>query len=160
MNEQRATHLVHAPLEVVRQVLLDPVALADWNPAFLSVGGPAEASTGVDYPITTRGGLRGFFAYLRIKSDRIDTTWRVPGLTETGTWLLEQRGGDTLVVHAFRQDGPLARLLSRAFDGVAQLRLLRLQERVQAARIPDQLTPSPPSAHRPSGTVRTFVETA
>lgn len=129
MNDQQATVLVPAPLHVVRQALLDPLALAEWNPAFLTIKGSAEAAVGVRYPITTRGGLRGYFEYLLIETGRIDTAWRVPGLAETGTWRLEAHGASTLVVHGFQHQGPLARVLR--FDGVAQLRLDRLAQRVQ-----------------------------
>lgn len=129
MTTQQATRLINAPLPQVRNVLLDPRALPAWNPAFHTVDGPAQAATGISYPITVRGGLTGTWQYTTIDEQRIDTTWRVPGFHETGTWRLEPQGKGTLVTHEFRHQGPLARLLSNAYRGVAELRLDRLAER-------------------------------
>jgi hypothetical protein len=76
-----------------------------------------------------------------LEDQRIDTTWRVPGFHENGTWRFERHGPDTLVTHEFRHEGPLARLLSNAYRGVAELRLDRLAQR--AAGRPSTLTESP-----------------
>jgi uncharacterized protein YndB with AHSA1/START domain len=129
VTSQQATRLINAPLAQIREALLDPRALPEWNPAFRTVDGPAEAATGVSYPITVRGGLSGNWQYTTIDDQRIDTTWRVPGFHETGTWRFEARGEGTLVTHEFRHQGPLASLLSNAYRGVAELRLDRLSQR-------------------------------
>jgi len=42
---------------------------------------------------------------------------------------LEERHGGTVVTHSFEHQGPLARLLSNAYRGVAELRLDRLTQR-------------------------------
>jgi uncharacterized protein YndB with AHSA1/START domain len=134
MTSQRATRLINAPLSQVRDALLDPRALPEWNPAFRTVAGPVGAATGVSYPITVRGGLTGAWQYATIEDQRIDTTWRVPGFHENGTWRFERHGPDTLVTHEFRHEGPLARLLSNAYRGVAELRLDRLAQRAAGRR--------------------------
>ena len=131
MNNQQETMLIQAPLHRVQQTLLDPLALPEWNPAFLTISGPANAATGVRYPIAIRGGLRGYFEYQSIEAHRIDTTWHVPGFTETGRWQLEPYDETTVVIHGFQHQGTLARILSRGFDGVAELRLNRLAQRLQ-----------------------------
>ncbi len=129
MNEQSATIHIAASPEQVREILLQPLAYPDWNPAFLTMGGPAEAAVGQDYPMRARGGLRGTFEYTQIDDDLIGTSWQVPGLREIGTWRLSADGIGTTVVHEFSQEGALARVMSRAFRGVAELRVGRLAER-------------------------------
>ncbi|GAA2396019.1 SRPBCC family protein [Nonomuraea africana] len=132
MTIQRAMRFVDAPPSRVRQLLLDAQALPDWNPAIRFIDGPAEASAGVQYATTVRGGLSGSWEYTRIDEQHIDTTWRVPGFLETGTWRLRPHEGGTVVTHEFQHQGPLARVLSNAFRGVAELRLDRLSQ--QATR--------------------------
>ncbi|MET8141526.1 hypothetical protein ABZU32_14560 [Sphaerisporangium sp. NPDC005288] len=60
---------------------------------------------------------------------------QVPGVgsrRENGTWLLRPRAeGGTVVTHGFQHQGPLARALSRAYRGVAELRLDRLSQRAE-----------------------------
>ncbi|GLW07478.1 hypothetical protein Misp01_26080 [Microtetraspora sp. NBRC 13810] len=130
MTSQASTRYVPAPLSRVRQVLLDPLALPDWNSAFLTLAGPAHAATGVSYPITVRGGFSGSWEYTKITDRRIDADWRFPGFLENGTWRLRPHGDGTVVTHEFRHQGPMARILSKAYRGVAELRLDRLVQRV------------------------------
>jgi uncharacterized protein YndB with AHSA1/START domain len=132
MSNERATRFVDAPPSRVRLLLLDTRALPDWNPAIRYIDGPAEASTGVQYAVKVRGGLTGTWEYTRIDEEHIDMTWRVPGFLETGTWLLRPDGGSTTVTHEFQHRGTLAQVLSKAFRGVAELRLDRLSQ--QATR--------------------------
>ncbi|WP_433434792.1 SRPBCC family protein [Nonomuraea sp. CA-141351] len=133
MTHQRATRFLNAPLDRVRHALLDPQALPEWNPAFRSLNGPARAATGTRYLITVKGELSGTWEYTRIDDHDIDTTWQVPGFRETGTWHLRPHDYGTIVTHEFRHEGPLARLLSKAYRGVAELRLDRLTQRTAAA---------------------------
>ena len=79
-----------------------------------------------------RPGLSGEFWYAAITEDHIETRWEVPVMAEVGTWDLHQHGALTLVTHAFEHTGPLAKLLSGAFRGVADLRLARLADRADA----------------------------
>lgn len=130
MNEQDATRLIHAPPARIRAILLDPLALPEWNPAFHTITGPPQATTGTQWPITARGNLRGYWEYAQISDLRVDTVWQVTGLHETGTWELAPDAAGTRVTHAFGHRGPLAVVLSRAYAGVAELRLDRLAERV------------------------------
>ncbi|MGI8334795.1 SRPBCC family protein [Actinomadura scrupuli] len=130
MTSQEATRFIDVPPADVRRALLDPRALPDWNPAFHSLDGPAGAATGIRYPITARGGLSGHWEYTLITDHRVDAVWQVPGLRETGTWLLDERDGGTVVTHGFQHQGRLARLLRNAYRGVAELRLDRLAQRM------------------------------
>ncbi|NUW46142.1 SRPBCC family protein [Nonomuraea rhodomycinica] len=130
MNTQEATRFVDAPPSRVRRALLTPRALPDWNPAFHTVEGPAHAATGVEYPMTVRGGLSGHWRYTAIDDRSIHTAWQVPGFRETGVWRLEPHGSGTVVTHAFGHHGPLALVLSKAYRGVGELRLDRLARRV------------------------------
>ena len=132
MNEQSAKRYVHASPERVRKILLQPLSYPDWNPAFLSVRGPAPAIVGQAYEIRTRGSLAGTFTYTRIEDDLIEASWQVPGLREIGTWQLQATSTGTIVVHEFSQHGVLARALSAAFRGVSQLRVGRLAERAES----------------------------
>ncbi|HZC51269.1 MAG TPA: hypothetical protein VE441_02045 [Mycobacterium sp.] len=61
MNEQSASIQIAAAPERVCETPLQPLAYPDWNPAFLTLQGPAEAIVGHDYEITSRGGLPGKF---------------------------------------------------------------------------------------------------
>ena len=131
MNAQHSTLFVPAPAERIRAVLLDPLALPDWNRAFDSIGGPEHAVVGTDYRINVRG-RTGTWRYTSITPDRIDADWRIPGLRETGSWILRPGPTGTSVVHTFQHAGPLAVALRHAFQGVADLRLHRLAERCGA----------------------------
>lgn len=133
MTDQAATQFVPAAPHVVRSILLQPRKIPAWNPAFLSLTGPESAATGVEYPITVRGGLRGTFQYSGITERRIGWTWRVPGLHEVGEWSLTPQDGGALVHHKLAHQGPLALMLRSAFEGVVYLRLGRLTERALIA---------------------------
>jgi len=126
---EEATTVVASPATTVRAVLLDALALPDWNPAFRAITGPAAPAVGVPYAIDVRGGLAGHFAYTRIEPLRVDTSWEVPGFRETGMWVLEPHNSGTVIRHSFRHSGPLAALLSRAYHRVAAERLERLSRR-------------------------------
>jgi uncharacterized protein YndB with AHSA1/START domain len=128
MTEQ-AERLVAASPRQVRAVLLDPLRLPDWNPAFTSIAGPQDADTRHEYRITARG-LPGSFAYEAIEPLTIRMTWRVPGFAEFSTWSMTPTGPSTSVRHTFVHSGPLASLLRRAYRGVADLRLDRLAHRL------------------------------
>ena len=127
---QRARARLDAPLEAVTAVLLDPLALPEWNEAFRSIAGPAVASVDTPYRISVRGGLTGRFSYTTIAPDHLVTEWRVPGFHEVGTWRFERDGKQTVVVHEFTHAGPLAAMLRSAYAGIAAVRLERLCERV------------------------------
>lgn len=138
MNTASSHILIPAPVHVVRRILLQPASLADWNPAFLSVRGPAEAIVGERYPLTGRGGLRGHWEYRAIGETLVEGYWQVPGLSETNTWRVLPHGEGTHVTHSFTNRGALAALLAPAFADVADLRLGRLAERAtrhSAARV-------------------------
>ena len=129
MNTLSSYILIAAPPHVVRQILLEPTALAEWNPAFMSVQGPEHANIAQRYPIQVRGGLTGHWEYRSISEEVIEGYWEVPGLTETNTWELRPYGSGTHVTHSFQHRGALAALLRPAFANVAQLRLSRLAQR-------------------------------
>lgn len=133
---EEAVLTVDASPERVRGLLLDPLALPGWNPAFHSIDGPPEAAVGHEYRITVRPGLPGHFGYQDIRPDLIVTAWQVPGFSEEGNWLLRRHGAQTIVRHDFTHTGPLAALLSRAYRGVAGLRLERLSRTVAAKSAP------------------------
>ena len=88
----------------VRGILLRPLALPEWNPAFLAIGGSAHA--GDRPPSFAHGhhGLRGEFRYLAIEPDRVDMEWNVPGMLEQCSWLLEPEHGGTRVSHEVHAD--------------------------------------------------------
>lgn len=130
MNEQSAVRRIQAPLGRVHTVLTTPAALPDWNPAIHTLTGQGPAEIGRRYPISARGGLSGHLAYAEIEPDRIHTRITVQGLQEDGYWKLVSDGSSTVVEHGFRHRGPLARLLTAAFRGVADMRLDRLAQRV------------------------------
>lgn len=135
---ERASARIEAPLDVVRGVLLEPLALPEWNEAFRTIAGPPAATIGVGYRISVRGGLSGSFAYTAIDARRVGMSWAVPGFRETGAWLLQPAGADTVVTHEFEHSGPLAALLRPAYSGVARLRLERLASRVARTRSVDE----------------------
>lgn len=131
MNGKRSARLlIDATPDQVRAVLLEPLQLPEWNPAFLRLTGPAPAIVEQRYPITVRPGLSGHFSYPSIETDRIEMRWDVPGFAETASWQLAQHGNRTEVTHRLQHAGPLATLLSPAYRGVAELRLARLAQRV------------------------------
>jgi hypothetical protein len=132
VNEQSAQKLIPATLQTIRTVLLEPSALPDWNPAIHTVAGPDHARVGPRYRITARGGLSGHLEYREITENRIAVHFQVQGLREDGWWLLTPQESGTQVQHGFVHSGPLARLLSHAYQGVAQLRLSRLQDRIHS----------------------------
>ncbi|PUB25973.1 hypothetical protein C8K30_10660 [Promicromonospora sp. AC04] len=125
-----ATLLIDAPRARVREVLLDALSLPSWNSAFLSLAGPAAATLEAEYRITVRPGLKGTFAYEAMDPDLIRMVWQVPGFAEIGDWQFGAEGGRTLVRHDFTHSGPLAAMLRQAYQGVAGLRLDRLQRRL------------------------------
>jgi hypothetical protein len=131
MTTQHSETTIAAPAADVRRILLTPLELADWNPAFSSISGPAVPEVGTTYAIRVRPGLDGTLAYAGITPERIDIDWQVPGLHEQGTWTLTQTGDATVVQHGFTHSGPLSVLLRNAFRGVADLRLERLAQRVR-----------------------------
>jgi hypothetical protein len=123
---------VDASPAVVRRILLEASALAEWNPAFLSIQAPETAAAGQRYPIRTRGGLSGYLEYRDIADERIVGHWEVPGLSEDHVWELRAAGGRTEVRHSFEHRGLLAAVLRAAFADVAQMRLDRLAQRAAA----------------------------
>ncbi|MGH9248264.1 MAG: SRPBCC family protein [Acidimicrobiales bacterium] len=132
MSTQHANLAVAAAPAAVRRLLLDPLALPAWNPAFHSVQGSPQPAPGLRYAIRVRPGLSGSLEYTRIGPDRVDITWHVPGFRETGSWTLEPHGTGTLAHHQFEHTGPLASALRHAYQGVALLRLQRLAQQLQA----------------------------
>jgi hypothetical protein len=132
MNTVSSQILVQAPPAVVRQILLEPTELAEWNPAFLSIKGPHHAVIGQRYPIVVRGGLSGNWEYRQISDDLIEGHWQVPGLAEVNTWHFRPHGPGTHVIHSFQHRGALAAVLRPAFSNVADLRLDRLAKRATA----------------------------
>ncbi|AVH55802.1 MULTISPECIES: SRPBCC family protein [Streptomyces] len=132
MNTRSSHILIPAPPDVVRQILLEPTELADWNSAFLTIQGPKHAIVGERYPIVVRGGLRGHWAYRQITDELIEGRWDVPGLTEENSWQLRPHGSGTHVTHALQQRGALASVLRSATVNVAELRLERLYKRAEA----------------------------
>jgi uncharacterized protein YndB with AHSA1/START domain len=130
MTAQRATMHLAAPPQDVRDVLLDPLALPQWNEAFRSIAGPPQPTVGTRYQLTVRPGLPGHWEYTAIEPDRVEASWHMPGFHEHGTWTLRAQRTGTLVTHAFDHTGPLAAVLSNAYRGVAQLRLHRLDRRL------------------------------
>jgi hypothetical protein len=139
MSAERGVRLVAAPRDHVHTVLLEPLAMPQWNPAFRAVVGPREPSVGVSYALRTVQGLSGSLRYDRISEDRIEMSWTVPGFTEHGSWELHDAVGGTWVAHAFTHSGPVAALLRPAYRGVAHLRLERLATRAvrRQGRVPD-----------------------
>jgi Polyketide cyclase / dehydrase and lipid transport len=130
MTAEQATLPIAASPKDIRRILLDPLGLPSWNEAFTSVDGPREPSPGVQYAIRTRPGLKGTLEYATITATQIEMVWQVPGFREVNSWTLHPDGAGTSVGHAFRHSGPLAAALSRAYRGVAALRLQRLAQQV------------------------------
>lgn len=122
-----ATTWVDASRSEVRGVLLRPLDLPRWNPAFVSISGPAQAEVGPKWRITVRPAFPGSFGYERIEEDVLVAGWRALATSETGTWELSDVRGGVQVRHTFTHRGLLARPLTRAFGPVAQYRVDRLK---------------------------------
>ena len=122
------SRLITAPAAVVRDILLRPLDLPSWNPAFLEIEGSPVAQTGQAYRLTALRGLRGTFRYDAIEADRIVMVWDVPGLHERCVWTVEPVDDGVRVGHEVERTGPLSILLRPALAGLADLRLDRLQQ--------------------------------
>lgn len=125
---EQATETIHAGTAAIRHVLLDALALPEWNEAFLAIDGPAEADLGSSYALRVRPGFAGELQYTVVEPDRIEISWQVPGFREVGTWTI---GPDSQVTHTFEQSGPLATVLRPAYRNIATIRLARLANRVR-----------------------------
>ena len=125
---EQATEAIPADPTAIRHVLLDALALPEWNEAFLAIDGPEQAELGARYALQVRPGLAGELQYTVVEADRIEITWQVPGFREVGTWTI---GPDRQVTHTFEQSGPLATILRPAYRNVAAIRLARLANRVR-----------------------------
>ena len=125
---EQATDTIPAGQAAIRHVLLDALALPEWNEAFLSIEGPTETTVGARYALRVRPGLTGELQYVVIEPDRIEITWQVPGFREVGTWTMT---ADSKVTHTFEQTGPLATVLRPAYRNIATIRLARLANRVR-----------------------------
>ena len=131
MTTQRSEVLIRAPLDRVREILLRPLELPEWNAAFTALAGPATPSVG-DHDLTIRNGLKGSLQYEHIDARRVVVRWSTLGFRESATWSLEPNGEMTRVVHEFDHEGGLALLLRHAFRTVAQQRNERLARRAEA----------------------------
>jgi len=125
---EQATEIIHAGPAAIRHVLLDALALPEWNEAFLAIDGPEQAELGARYALQVRPGLAGELQYTVVEADRIEITWQVPRFREVGTWTI---GPDRQITHTFEQSGPLATVLRPAYRNVATIRLARLANRVR-----------------------------
>jgi hypothetical protein len=125
---EQATEIIHASPAAIRHVLLDALALPEWNEAFLAIDGPAEAELGSSYALRVRPGFAGELQYTVVEADRIEISWQVPGFREVGVWTI---GPDSRVTHTFEQSGPLATVLRPAYRNIATIRLARLANRVR-----------------------------
>ena len=119
---------IAAPAELVRSILLRPLALPEWNPAFLAIGGSDDATIGHAHPLTVTGGLRGEFRYIAIEPDRVDMEWNVPGMLERCSWMLQPERGGTRVSHEVQRTGPLAIVFRSQTETLPGLRLDRLSD--------------------------------
>lgn len=125
---EQATDIIPGHPTAIRHVLLDALALPEWNEAFLAIDGPVEADLGTRYALRVRHGFAGELQYTVVEPDRIEITWQVPGFREVGTWTISP---DSQVTHTFEQSGPLATVLRPAYRNVATIRLARLANRVR-----------------------------
>jgi hypothetical protein len=125
---EQATDTIPAGPAAIRHVLLDALALPEWNEAFLGIDGPTDPTAGTRYALRVRPGLTGELQYTVIEPDRIEITWQVPGFREVGTWTIT---ADSRVTHTFEQTGPLATVLRPAYRNIATIRLARLTNRVR-----------------------------
>jgi hypothetical protein len=55
-----ASSTIRATSAKIRHTLLSPLALPEWNEAFLAIEGPAEPSTGERYSLRVRPGSSGW----------------------------------------------------------------------------------------------------
>ena len=125
---EQATETINAHPVAIRHVLLDALALPEWNEAFQAIDGPAEPGPGTRYSLRVRPGFAGDLQYTVIEPDRIEITWQVPGFREVGIWTISP---DSQVTHTFEQSGPLATVLRPAYRNIATIRLARLANRVR-----------------------------
>ena len=125
---EQATDTIPAHPTAIRHILLDALALPEWNEAFLAIDGPVETDLGTRYALRVRPGFAGELQYTVVEADRIEITWQVPGFREVGIWII---GPDRQVTHTFEQSGPLATVLRPAYRNVATIRLARLANRVR-----------------------------
>jgi hypothetical protein len=125
---EQATEAIPADPTAIRHVLLDALALPEWNEAFQAIDGPVEAGPGTRYSLRVRPGFVGELQYTVVEQDRIEITWQVPGFREVGTWTISP---DRQVTHTFEQSGPLATVLRPAYRNIATIRLARLANRVR-----------------------------
>lgn len=125
---EQATDTIPAHPIAIRHVLLDALALPEWNEAFLAIDGPVDADRGSRYALRVRPGFAGELQYTVVEPDRIEITWQVPGFREVGTWTITP---DSQVTHTFEQSGPLATVLRPAYRNIATIRLARLANRVR-----------------------------
>lgn len=130
MTADTGMRLIPADIERIRDVLLDPLELPAWNPAFLDLRGPRDAVEDQEYALTALRGLRGTFAYTHIGPTTIAMTWQVPGMRERCTWTLLAEPAGTVVTHELSRTGPVAAMLRHALSGLSDLRLERLAQRV------------------------------
>lgn len=126
MNTDVSIRLIDAEPTTVRAILLEPLRLPEWNPAFVELRGPETAEENIGYGLTGIRGLRGTFQYSSIRPDFIQMDWTVPGMRETSAWQLAPSGRGTTVTHTVGRSGSLALLLAHTLSGLAQLRLERL----------------------------------
>ncbi|RZS64361.1 hypothetical protein EV187_2746 [Agromyces ramosus] len=119
---------IAAPAEPIRGILLRPLALPEWNPAFLAIGGSADAAIGHIHSLTVTGGLRGEFRYTAIEPTHVDMEWNVPGMLEHCSWVLEPERRGTRVSHEVQRTGPLAIVFRSQTEALPRLRLDRLSD--------------------------------
>jgi hypothetical protein len=119
---------IAAPADLLRGILLRPLALPAWNPAFLAIGGGGDAAVGHPHSLTVTGGLRGELRYLAIEAERVQMEWNVPGMLERCSWVLEPEHGGTRVSHEVQRTGPLAIMIRNQTVTLPRLRLDRLSE--------------------------------
>ncbi len=132
MNTVAENRYIPAPWSKITALLLCPLHLPAWNPAFLSIEGGADAVVGQPHPITVTGGLRGTFEYAQITPDIIAMDWHAPGLREYCVWTLVAQGAGTLVTHSITRTGPLSVPLQRALAGLPGLRFDRLAQHLRS----------------------------
>ncbi|TDD46392.1 hypothetical protein E1263_36680 [Kribbella antibiotica] len=125
---EQATDTIPAGPSAIRHLLLDALALPEWNEAFLAIDGPPAAEQGSRYALRVRPGLAGELVYTAVETDRIEISWQVPGFHEVGSWTI---GPDSQVTHTFEQTGPLATVLRPAYRNIATIRLARLTNRLR-----------------------------
>lgn len=131
MNAVAESRYFPAAQSKIATLLLRPLDLPAWNPAFLSIDGGSEAVVGQPHPITVTGGLRGTFQYTQITPDIIAMDWHAPGLREYCDWTLVAQGAGTLVTHSITRTGPLSMPLRRALAGLPGLRFERLAQQLR-----------------------------